>query len=198
MVEIGGVGEVAEGREPVLCFQRRRPAREQRKDEERLPQPSDSRVRPAHAPSELRRSRQPAGERLVEPPDLEEARRQPRQHLWAGRSGPNRRCARSASTIAAPRTRSTAARGRARCVAATSSARSLAKMTWSISLSIAGLFTPIRLVLPSRSADFRAPEIALLVARRIRLGEIADHDVVVEHVQPPRVLRGIHHADACP
>ena len=41
---------------------------------------------------------------------------------------------------------------------------------------------------------FRAPEIALLVARRVGLGEIADDDVVVEAVQPPCILRAVDHA----
>ncbi len=42
---------------------------------------------------------------------------------------------------------------------------------------------------------FRAPEIALLVAGGIGLGEVADHDVVIEDVQAPRILGGVHHAD---
>ena len=113
MLEIGRVGEIAEGREAVLCFPRRPPGREGWRERGLLRRRSIA-MAAGRAPSELRRSRQLVGERLVEPPDLQEGWRQARQLSWAGRSGSNRRCAHWASTIAARRGRSTAARGRAR------------------------------------------------------------------------------------
>ena len=69
-------------------------------------------------------------------------------------------------SIAARRSYSTSSTRSSALVAATSSSRFLAKITRSINLSIAGFLMPIRLREPGMIGRLRAPESALLVARR--------------------------------
>ena len=81
-------------------------------------------------------------------------------------------------------------------MAATSSERFLAKITRSISASIAGSLMPMRLREPGWSAAAEPQIAALLVARRQRLAPGADDRVVVPGAQTVLVLRIVDGARA--
>ena len=112
VLEVCGIREIAEGREPVLCFgtrpARARQARERRRAMAATPRARISRVLKASVPPAAWRQAPCRTTTLAVKPGVSAARSS------AGRSGSNRRCAPSANTIAARRNRSTTARGRAR------------------------------------------------------------------------------------